>query len=144
MEQIEQELIMIVERAIFLIKEVQPQTTSTEGNVFLIKTQADFTRYLTEFQKKNRSTYAANTINLYREATELASKDLSPAHPYMLGLALNHAIFFHEIMKDVVSAYKLAKSAFDVAIDNMDDVKDESYKDTCILIQLMKDNLMLW
>ena len=62
----------------------------------------------------------------------------------MLGLALNHAIFFHEIMKDVVSAYKLAKAAFDVAIDNMDTVNDESYKDTCILIQLMKDNLMLW
>ena len=40
---------MVVERAIFLIKEVQPQTESVEGKVFLIKTQADFSRYLTEF-----------------------------------------------------------------------------------------------
>ena len=62
----------------------------------------------------------------------------------MIGLALNHAIFFHEIMKDVGTAYKLCKAAFDIAIDNMEEVKDEHYKDTCIIIQLMKDNLMLW
>ena len=144
MQTIEYELLVICERAIFLLLFISPYTSSVEGSVFLLKTRADFTRYLTEFEKQKKSEYAANTIKLYREATELGKKKMSPAHPYIIGLALNQAIFFFEIMKDVSTAYKVCKAAFDLAIDNMDELNDEGYKDTCIIIQLMKDNLLIW
>jgi len=38
----------------------------------------------------------------------------------------------------------LAKKAFDAAIEKLDTLNDKSYKDSTLIMQLLRDNLTLW
>lgn len=38
----------------------------------------------------------------------------------------------------------MARQAFDDAIGDLDNVEDEYYKDTTLIMQLIRDNLTLW
>lgn len=41
-------------------------------------------------------------------------------------------------------ACHLAKEAFDEAISELDSLNEESYKDSTLILQLLRDNLTLW
>lgn len=41
-------------------------------------------------------------------------------------------------------ACHLAKQAFDEAISELDTLNEESYKDSTLIMQLLRDNLTLW
>ena len=41
-------------------------------------------------------------------------------------------------------ACHLAKQAFDEAIAELDSLNEESYKDSTLIMQLLRDNLTLW
>ena len=41
-------------------------------------------------------------------------------------------------------ACELAKKAFDDAIAELDTLDEESYKDSTLIMQLLRDNLTLW
>jgi hypothetical protein len=41
-------------------------------------------------------------------------------------------------------ACHLAKEAFDEAISELDTLNEESYKDSTLIMQLLRDNLTLW
>ncbi|KAI6239358.1 14-3-3 protein zeta/delta [Aphelenchoides fujianensis] len=68
----------------------------------------------------------------------------NPTNPDRLGLALNFSVFCYEILKSPVKARKLAKQAFDAAIDNLDMLDEDSYKDSTLIMQLLRDKLTLW
>lgn len=61
-----------------------------------------------------------------------------------LGLALNHSVFYYEIMQNPEKACNMARAAFDEAISDLDNVEDEDYKDATLIMQLLRDNLTLW
>lgn len=44
----------------------------------------------------------------------------------------------------IFSADRLAKEAFDNAIAELDTLSEESYKDSTLIMQLLRDNLTLW
>ena len=44
----------------------------------------------------------------------------------------------------VTRACNLAKEAFDGAISELDSLSEESYKDSTLIMQLLRDNLALW
>jgi 14-3-3 protein epsilon len=80
----------------------------------------------------------------YKAASETSLSDLPPTHPIRLGLALNYSVFYYEILNSPERACRLAKAAFDDAIAELDTLNEESYKDSTLIMQLLRDNLTLW
>ena len=74
----------------------------------------------------------------------MAQTDLTPTHPIRLGLALNFSVFYYEILNSPDRACHLAKQAFDDAIAELDSLSEESYRDSTLIMQLLRDNLTLW
>lgn len=87
---------------------------------------------------------AINTDRVYQNATDVAQTDLTPTHPIRLGLALNFSVFYYEILNSPDRACHLAKQAFDDAIAELDSLSEESYRDSTLIMQLLRDNLTLW
>jgi len=115
----------------------------SEAQVFYRKMKGDYYRYLAEF-KKTDNTVAEQSQTAYQEASEIANKSLASTHPIRLGLALNFSVFMYEVMTQQVKACDLAKHAFDDAIAELDSLDEESYKDSTLIMQLLRDNLTLW
>merc|ERR1712060_205117 len=75
----------------------------------------------------------------YTDATSAAT-ELAPTHPIRLGLALNYSVFLYEVQTKQNEARTLAKQAFDDAIAELDTLDEESYKDSTLIMQLLRDN----
>jgi len=80
----------------------------------------------------------------YQEAFDIAKSKMQPTHPIRLGLALNFSVFYYEILSSPDRACHLAKQAFDDAIAELDTLNEDSYKDSTLIMQLLRDNLTLW
>jgi 14-3-3 protein epsilon len=107
--------------------------------------KGDYYRYLAEFTKGGeRKDYAENALVAYKAASDIALEGLQPTHPIRLGLALNFSVFYYEILNSPDRACRLAKAAFDDAIAELDQLNEESYKDSTLIMQLLRDNLTLW
>ena len=107
--------------------------------------KGDYYRYLSEVKvDSERIKVVENAGEAYEEAMKEAKNDLPPTHPIRLGLALNFSVFYFEIKGNPDDACKLAKNAFDDAIAELDQLKDETYKDSTLIMQLLRDNLTLW
>merc|ERR1712243_82962 len=128
-----------------LEKHLIPSATSGESKVFYYKMKGDYHRYLAEFATGNdRKEAAENSLMAYKAASDIAMSELPPTHPIRLGLALNFSVFYYEILNSPDRACRLAKAAFDDAIAELDTLSEESYKDSTLIMQLLRDNLTLW
>ncbi|XWS41160.1 hypothetical protein CRYUN_Cryun17cG0056500 [Craigia yunnanensis] len=122
-----------------------PSASAGESTVFFYKMKGDYYRYLAEFKAGNEKKGAADhSMKAYEKATTIAEAELPPTHPIRLGLALNFSVFYYEIMNSPERACHLAKQAFDEAIAELDTLNEESYKDSTLIMQLLRDNLTLW
>jgi len=143
---IEQELVTICTDILEIIdNELIPNSTSDEGRVFYYKMKGDYYRYMAEFQAgDDRKQSSSNALEAYNQASNIANQELPPTHPIRLGLALNFSVFNYEILNSPERACHLAKQAFDDAIAELDTLSEESYKDSTLIMQLLRDNLTLW
>lgn len=122
-----------------------PSASAAESQVFYLKMKGDYHRYLAEFKTgADRKEAAENTLVAYKSAQDIALAELPPTHPIRLGLALNFSVFYYEILSAPDRACTLAKQAFDEAISELDTLGEESYKDSTLIMQLLRDNLTLW
>lgn len=116
-----------------------------ESNVFYQKMKADYFRYIAEFTDGDKKAKAAENARLaYDQAQKIAEKDLAVTHPIRLGLALNFSVFQYEVLSNPDEACKMARTAFEDAIAELDNVAEDSYKDSTLIMQLLRDNLTLW
>ncbi|CAI5524361.1 unnamed protein product [Closterium sp. Naga37s-1] len=122
-----------------------PAAKTAESKVFYLKMKGDYHRYLAEFKTgADRKDAAEATLAAYKAAQDIANADLASTHPIRLGLALNFSVFYYEILNSPERACTLAKQAFDEAIAELDTLGEDSYKDSTLIMQLLRDNLTLW
>jgi len=131
----------------YLLKSVgsgESEDNAIDSKVFYLKMKGDYYRYLVEVSTgDDRVKLSDASQDAYDKATEAAEKLLS-THPIKLGLALNFSVFHYEIKNDARKACELAKKAFDEAIGELDNLKEDTYKDSTLIMQLLRDNLTLW
>lgn len=145
-EKVENELKDVCHEVLAVLEDnLLPQSNPGESKVFYHKMKGDYHRYLAEFNVGNdRKTAAEASLVAYKTASEESNKSLAPTHPIRLGLALNFSVFYYEILNSPDRACRLAKAAFDDAIAELDTLNEESYKDSTLIMQLLRDNLTLW
>ncbi|CAJ0961419.1 unnamed protein product, partial [Mesorhabditis belari] len=145
-EKIEKELRDICLEALDLLdKHLIAKAENVESKVFYLKMQGDYYRYLAEAASGDeRQGVVEKSEGSYQKALDLAKEQLPPTHPIRLGLALNFSVFFYEILDAPGKACILAKQAFDDAIAELDSLNEDSYKDSTLIMQLLRDNLSLW
>jgi len=120
-------------------------STNAESKVFYLKMKGDYYRYLAEVATgEERNKIVANSQQAYQEAFDISKAEMPPTHPIRLGLALNFSVFYYEILNSPERACQLAKQAFDDAIAELDTLNEDSYKDSTLIMQLLRDNLTLW
>jgi len=118
--------------------------SSDESKVFYYKMKGDYHRYLAESTTgTSRQESASRALEAYKAASDI-SQTLPATNPIRLGLALNFSVFYYEIMSSPDSAIQLAKQAFDDAIEKLEHLQDDSYKDSTLIMQLLRDNITLW
>lgn len=129
-----------------LITRLIPSVSATgESRVFYYKMKGDYIRYLCETcTGAERKDKANESLLAYKTASDRALIELPPTHPVRLGLMLNFSVFYYEIMKSPERSCRLAKQAFDDAIAELDTLSEEGYRDSTIIMQLLRDNLNLW
>ena len=126
-------------------KYLVPSASNSETKVFFLKLKADYFRYKCEFATGKEFIEACSMAEkVYKEAYEIANKDIPISSSTRLGLALNYSVFFYEIKGLKEEACNIAKSAFDEALKVLDDLERSKPKDTILIIQLLKENLILW
>ncbi|KDP21092.1 hypothetical protein JCGZ_21563 [Jatropha curcas] len=145
-QKVESELWSICNDIMTVIDEhLIPSCSGAESSVFYYKMKGDYYRYLAEFKAGNeRKEVADQSMKAYQTASTTAEAELPPTHPIRLGLALNYSVFYYEILNSPERACHLAKQAFDEAISELDSLSEESYKDSTLIMQLLRDNLTLW
>jgi len=143
-KQVESELDVICKDVLDLLVNilVKNNVKEDEARVFYLKMTGDYYRYLAEFVTDKE--YDKKAAEFYNQALVLAQSKLTPTHPIRLGLALNYSVCFYEVLKDKQKACDLAKTAFDQAISKLDKLDEASYKDSTLIMQLLRDNLTLW
>ena len=122
-----------------------PSAKDSDTKVFYLKFKADYYRYRSEFSVDKE--YQENidlADKIYKSATELAEKDLPISNPTRLGLALNFSVFYYEGRNLREEACQIAKTNFEEAIKILDDLERGKAKDTILIIQLLKENLIIW
>jgi len=143
---VEKELETICKEVLELLKETtavaRDAAESQEDLVFYLKMSGDYNRYLSEFMPK--AGYNTDAEKFYGEAINVAKESLPETHPTRLGLALNYSVCCYEILDKKELACEIAKEAFDNAIEKLDTLNDSSYKDSTLIMQLLRDNLTLW
>jgi len=151
-EKVERELKGICNEVLDLLdKYLIPNASAHESQVFYLKMKGDYYRYLAEVvssegssDKDNKKKVIDDSEQAYASAFGMASDHMQPTHPIRLGLALNYSVFFYEIKNSPDQACHLAKKAFDDAIAELDTLNEDSYKDSTLIMQLLRDNLTLW
>lgn len=74
----------------------------------------------------------------------MAAATLPPTHPITLGLHLNFSVFLYEIGNAPARACRLAKNGFTAALPTLNELADDAYNDSFVILQLIRDNLTLW
>ena len=145
-QKVESELSNICSDIMTVIDEhLIPSSSAGEPSVFFYKMKGDYYRYLAEFKSGDERKEAADhSMKAYQLASTTAEAELASTHPIRLGLALNFSVFYYEILNSPERACHLAKQAFDEAISELDTLSEESYKDSTLIMQLLRDNLTLW
>ena len=113
-----------------------------ESKAFFVKMVGDYYRYIAENAKGNLlEQVKQDALEDYKKANDIP---LPPCNPIKLGLALNFSVFHYEVMKNHKAACDLADQALQEALDKIDELEEDDFRDAKSIIELLKENLTLW
>ena len=61
-----------------------------------------------------------------------------------LSICLNLSVFYFEVINDASKAINIADQALQAAMEKIDDLGEEEFKDAKAIIELLKENLSIW
>ncbi|EEB18256.1 conserved hypothetical protein [Pediculus humanus corporis] len=122
------------------------KASNAESKVFYLKMKGDYYRYLAEVATgANRITVMEDSQKAYQDAFEISKEKMQPTHPIRLGLALNFSVFYYEILNSPDKACRrIVPERKSKILGELDTLNEESYKDSTLIMQLLRDNLTLW
>ena len=140
---IEQKLQDDCQRIIDMINQkVLAKPCDGEPKAFFVKMVGDYYRYIAENAKgDNLEKVKQSALAAYNEANAIT---LPPCNPIKLGLALNFSVFHYEAMKNHKAACDLADQSLQDALDKIDELEEDDFRDAKSIIELLKENLTLW
>ena len=107
--------------------------------------QGDYYRYLAEFARRQEREQAAQlALEAYKASYKHAFSTLPPWHPTRLGLALNFSVYYHDVYGSPDRACHLAKHAFDEAVGAMHATPEHTFRDSLMILHLLRDDIILW
>ena len=113
-----------------------------ETKAYFLKTVADYHRYIAEIATDSRWD---DSLEAARKFYDEANAILLPAcNPVKLSIVLNLSVFNYEILKDYRKACAVADRALSEALEKIDDLEEEEFKEAKATIELLKENLALW
>ena len=115
-----------------------PPTTPDEGGLLPLPRRVRRGRDV-------KTGHADNADGAYNAATEAAKSSRADVHPIRLGLALNYSVFYYEVQGNPEEA----KQDRPPGVRRRDRRarharRGQSYKDSTLIMQLLRDNLTLW
>lgn len=147
-KQVVKELCEICEEALNTIDSQILQMDDVKDNresfIFFLKMKGDYFRYKAEVEEGEALEKSVENAKNAYEAAQSESLMLPTTSPVRLGLALNFSVFHYEILKKTDLACKMARTSFEEAIADLDKLSEEHYKDSTLIMQLLRDNLTLW
>ncbi len=144
-KKIEGELQRDCQNIINMIKDdAMKSQNEAESKAFFLKMVGDYFRYMAESAQGDVLAKARDGALEHYKQADTASQSLQACNPIKLGLALNFSVFYYEVMQDNKKACELAESALQDAMNKIDDVDEETFRDAKSIIELLKENLTLW
>ena len=104
----------------------------------------DYYRYVAECANKDDIETVKNGALENYKLAQTTSESLNACNPIRLGLALNFSVFYYEVMQNHKQACELGEQALSDALEKIDDVDEETFRDAKSIIELLKENLSLW
>lgn len=69
---------------------------------------------------------------------------LKSVHPVRLGFAISQALFAYEVLHNQEKGLAFARNAFENAISEMDTLNEDEYRDSTLLMQMLRDKITQW
>jgi 14-3-3 protein epsilon len=143
--QIEKEL---YDQCIAIVEIVKGQcmnvAATDETKAFFYKMIGDYYRYVAECAQADKLDSVRNGALENYQLAQTTSESLNACNPIRLGLALNFSVFHYEVMNNHKQACELGEQALSDALEKIDDVDEETFRDAKSIIELLKENLSLW
>jgi len=144
-KRIEQELYDQCISIVGTVKDCCMGVASTdETKAFFYKMIGDYYRYVAECANGDQLETVKNGALENYQLAATTSESLNACNPIRLGLALNFSVFHYEVMNNHKQACELGEQALSDALEKIDDVDEETFRDAKSIIELLKENLSLW
>ena len=105
---------------------------------------ADYYRYATEAVDGSKKDEMAKQAAEHYESAKHEGIYLPKYNPILLGLALNQAVFYFEVMDDKPKAIMIATGAVADAENVITSAQGEVYRDAKAIMDLLEENIKLW
>ena len=122
-----------------------PNAQDSESKILYMKLKADYYRYHCEFAEGEEFEEISNNARkMYKEAFDLAEKELPLYNEVRLGLVLNYSVFEYDIMDNKNEGLEMASKIYNDTMKILDDVEKKRSSENLLLIQIIKENINIW